>query len=223
MNKDNPLPPRMTRLGKAMRPVLQKLTTQIDMPVSRDSITANMTDLILRHMDALQVAANRLEKRIDDLMSEVVANETASDIDVYRTARRFEAVLDDLLADYQAIRALIVAGPDAKARDLLAGAYRHSLHEIRDWLGELVDVIADPMAAVMKRGLPTSGYVELPLTLTLTAAPEFDELERWPKDSPVTRRTPAKSELGFWGTVGIALIGLAIGDTLFGDHACRHD
>jgi len=50
---------------------------------------------------------------------------------------------------------LYVTRRHVEARDLLAGVYRHFLVEVRDWLVELVETLADPMVAVKKRGLPT--------------------------------------------------------------------
>ena len=102
----------------------------------------------------------------------------ARDADVYRTVSRLAASVDDLLADYLGVRALRAFGTDAGARNLLDGVYRHTLVEIRDWIAELVDVLADPLAALGKRGLPTSGEVGLPVSLTLTAAPQLVELSR---------------------------------------------
>ena len=112
---------------------------------------------------------------------------------------------------------------DLDERDLLAGVYRHLLTEIRNWMEELVEVIGDPLAAVKRRGLPTSGYVELPINLTLTEAPQLAELHDWLvpglRGAGNDRLPPArarKSGLGFCGTVAAAVLGFAIGDWLFG-------
>lgn len=232
MSDEPLLPHRITQLGKAMQPLLLKLKARIDKPVAKTSTTPDIAAFVSRHLDGLQDCANRLEIRIDGLMRDVVADETASDADVYLAVGRFEALLDDLLDAYHAIRTLFAVSADAEARDLLADVYRHTLVEIRDWLDELVDVIADPMAAVKKRGLPTRGYVELPLNLTLTAAPALAALVRWAQRESVSLALSGPSPnypvaknsgLGFWGTVGALALGWGIGETLFGDHDCRHD
>ena len=125
----------------------------------------------------------------------------------------------DLLAVYREVLALNPYGRDTQARDLLAGVYRHTLVEIRDWLEDLVETLADPIAVVRRRGLPTTGYVELPLTLTLTAAPELASLSHW-VGSNAGGAARRQSGLGFWGTVGALILGWGIGEALFGDDDC---
>ena len=232
MSDERVLPPRMTLLGEAMRPIWLKVRAQLDMPVQQASAVTGMGNVVSQHFDSLQNTIPRLEDRINRLMTDVVSNEEATDGEVYRAVGRFEAFLDDLLADHQAVRALKAYGADVEARDLLAGVYRHFLVEVRDWLGELVETLADPMAAVKKRGLPTSGHVELPLTLTLTAAPQLMGLSRWAERQSVSLsspqnstgyRAPRKSGLGFWGTVGVIVLGWGIGEALFGDDDCGCD
>lgn len=225
MSDEPLLPHRMTLLGEAMHPIWSDLETQIDMPVSQISgEIVDIAKLASHHLDALQGAMQRMEGRIDGLMTNVISNQSADDADVYRAVGRLESTIDDMLEHYRIIRALGVAGTDADARDLLADVYRHTLVEIRDWMEELVEVIADPMAAVVKRGLPTSGHVELPLSLTLTAAPALDLLSRWvERRSASLAQSATSSGLGFWGTVGAIALGWGIGDALFRDHDCRHD
>lgn len=131
---------------------------------------------------------------------------------------------DITIADQEAVRLLQLVR--FRTEEMLEHAYRHSLIEIRDWLHELVETLADPMATVHRRGLPTSGYVELPLTLELTAAPELAGLSRWAERqsgySGFSSSTSLnrKSGLGFWGTVGAVVLGWGIGEALFGDDDC---
>lgn len=232
MSDESLLPPRMTLLGEAMRPIWEKVKTEIDLRVPKTEAVVGMGDVVLQHSQSLQDSFPRLADRINRLMDDVVTNETAGDAEVYRAVGRFEAFLDDLLADYRSVRALNAYDDDVEARDLLAGVYRHALVEIRDWLAELVETLADPMAAVIKRGLPTTGHVELPLTLTLTAAPELGRLSRWaerhasalPRVGNYSNVPPArKSGLGVWGWVGAALLGWWIGGALAGDDDCGCD
>ena len=90
-------------------------------------------------------------------------------------------------------------------------------------MDELIEVIDDPLAAVRRRGTPTSGHVELPITLTLTAAPQLAELYDWleldllePGDYG-SRSAPAEKQgLGFLGTAAAVALGFGIGSWLFG-------
>lgn len=153
MSDEPLLPRRMTLLGEALHPIWLKLKVQIEMPVSRISTISNIAGFVSHHLDALQAAVERMEGRIDGLTTNVISNEGAGDADVYRAVGRVESTIDDMLEHYRSIRALGAGGTDAEARDLLADVYLHTLGEMRDWFGELVEMIADPMAAVAKRGL----------------------------------------------------------------------
>jgi len=213
------LPHRLTLLGEAMRPVLQNLETELDDSVEADTPVFDIAATVQHELAQLEKAVHRLAKRINDLMDDVASNEAASDSEVYRAASRFEAALQGILARYHGILSLDAYGTDIIVIDLLADVYRHSLIEIRDWLEELVETVADPMAAVRRRGLPTSGHVEIPLFLELTTAPELDELANWvelPSDYGASSSNRG-SGLGFWGTVGAVVLGWGIGDALFGN------
>lgn len=226
MSEESLVPRRLTLLGEAMRPIWQKLEAEIEQSAWSSTPVMDIVATVRHELAQLETAVHRLTERINDLMDEVVSNEAASDSDVYRAVGRFEAPLRDVLASYHGVQGLAAYGADAEARDLLASVYRHSLIEIRDWLGELVETLADPMAAVRRRGLPTSGYVELPLTLELTAAPELAGLSRWAERQggygvfSSSTSPNRKSGLGFWGTVGAVMLGWWIGEALFGDDDC---
>jgi hypothetical protein len=78
-----------------------------------------------------------------------------------------------LVTGLQSVCALNAKGVDPLVRNLLAGAYRHPLNEVRDWLVELMAAIDDPFTALQRRGLPTTGQIEIPITLKLTQAPQL--------------------------------------------------
>ena len=217
MTDEITLPPRLVCLGEAMAPVLGKL----DAALSEQSLPTvrigSIVDVIRGGLDALGRSMPRLSDQVNGLMTDVAANENVSDRDVYRAVGRFEGVLDEIISDYQKVSRQSAYGSDEEACELLAGTYRHSLQEIQEWLRDLVETLKDPLAALQRKGLPTTGYVEIPLTLTLTSAPELAGLQRWGEDHSVYT-PPAKSQgLGFWGTVGAIAIGWGIGEALFGD------
>lgn len=225
------LPHRVTLLGEAMRPLGRKISAELDMPVAPVADVYGINEIVSNHLEALQDIVQRVPDRLAGLMADVVENEEASDAEVYRAVGRFEASVDDLLAGYRGVCALLVFGTDAEARDLLAGVYRHTLEEVRGWIVELVDALADPLAALKKRGLPTSGMVELPLKLTLTAAPQLAALSRClrrqqaapglpPAQPPAAAAAPREAGLGFWGTVGTLILAWGLGDALFGGDDC---
>ena len=213
MNDEPLIPRRLSVLGEAMRPVWRKLVSEIDARSWPSTQVLDMVATVQHNLGQLESAVHRLTERINNLMCEVVTNDAASDSDVYRAVGRFEAPLRDMLANYHGVQSLAAYGADAEARDLLVNVYRHYLTEIHDWLHELVETLADPMAAVKRRGLPTSGYVEFPLILELTAAPGLTGLSRWAKRH-------SKTGLGFWGTVGAIFSEWGICMALFRNDDC---
>lgn len=220
MSDETMLPRRISLLGEAMSPVLVKLRTGIAQKVSATVPVGSMIDVISMSLNSLQGSVHRLNGQVNALMSDVVEKDDASDADVYRAVGRFEAFLDDLLSEYQGLKRLNAYGADIEGRDLLAGAYRHTLGEIQGWLQDLVETLADPKAVLRRKGLPTSGPVEIPLTLHLTGAPEMAALGRWGERQSGVFSSSRNSSLGFWGTVGVLALGWGIGNALFGDDDC---
>lgn len=202
------LPHRLTELGKSMRPVWVKTSGEIDAPSIRFTVPIDIATIAWRYTDAIQRAIGQISNQVNGLMTDIVSNESASDDDIHRAVGRLEARLDDLLANYKEILCLNTVGSNEEARMLLEGAYQHVIVEIGNWLKDVVDTLADPTAAARKRGISTTGNVELRLTLTLTAPPQCCELMLWVErrreQSSETVRVPKSSGLGFWGVVGLA-------------------
>lgn len=211
------LPHRLKVLGIAIQPLLWKVEREINAPVRVVTPVSDILNVIPRSLDPLQTAVSRLEARIQSLMTEVVSREAASDSDVYRAVGGLETHFDDLLAGYHGVRALDARSEDARAVELMAAIYRHTLVEMRDWLRTLVDVLADPIGALRRRGLPADGHIEIPIVLKLTTAPQLADLLRWAQERSPGGQIKGQSELGFWGTTAAVALGWGIGQALFGD------
>lgn len=219
MSDEPLLPPRMTQFGEAMRQVWKKLESDMDRHIAEREVDfdemEDMVDTVRDHLKNLRKLPRHLEKGLDRLMFRVVNNEAADLQTVDREVSRFEGMLDNLVADYHEVKSLEALGDDEEGRDLLADVYRHNLVEIRNWLGELVAALADPVAAARKRGLPATGRVELPLVLNLTAAPELEELVAWMQDNSKSVSVAAQpsrgSGLGLWGIAGAFFLGWWVG------------
>jgi hypothetical protein len=217
MTDEITLPPRLECLGDAMAPLLEKLNVALA-EKSLSMVPVNsIVDVIKSGLSDLGRSVHRLTDQVNALMTDVAAKENASDKDVYRAVGRFECVMDDLIKDYREICGQYAYGNDEEACDLLAETYRHSMREIQEWLQDLVNTLTDPIAALRRRGMPTSGAIEIPLTLTLTSAPELARLQRWGERHSIYTPPPKSQGLGFWGTVGAMAIGWGIGEALFGD------
>jgi hypothetical protein len=219
MTDEITLPPRLVCLGEAMAPVLEKLDAALAEQALPTVRVGSIVDVIRGGLAALGRSMPRLSDQVNGLMTDVAANESASDRDVYRAVGRFEGVLDEIISDYRRVCLHSAYGSDEEACGLLAGTYRHSMREIQVWLQDLVETLADPKEALHRKGLPTTGSIEIPLTLTLTSAPEMAGLQRWGERHSLysPSPTPTNQGLGFWGTVGAIAIGWGIGEAPFGD------
>ena len=221
MSTNVTLRPGIATLGEALRPLLLKLQAQMDAPVRRDLPVSDVAGEIADHLDEMGDTVSDLVARINSL-GELLSRK-GSTAGIHRRVGSLEVHIDTLLARYSEVRRWRAGASDRHARRLLAGAYRRLLTEIRDWMDELIETIDDPLAAVKRRGLPTSGDVEIPLTLTLTEAPELAELNDWLESELPGARSyypqPAPAEkpgLGFLGTVAAVALGFGIGSWLFG-------
>ena len=221
MSKSATLRPGVTALGEALRPMLSELQTQLDAPVRSGLRVSDAAGEVADHLDEMEDTLSALTAKVNTL-GELLSREGPV-AGIHRAAGGLEVHLDTLVARYSEVRRWRPSASDLSARALLAGVYLHLLTEIRSWMEELVEVIDDPLAAVKRCGFPTSGYVEIPITLTLTEAPQLAELHDWLErellgagDDRLQPAPARKSELGFCGTVAAAVLGFAIGGWLFG-------
>jgi len=179
MSDEYRLPHRVKTLGVALRPSLQGLEQGMRQSVRADVPVYNMLETVSHHLRSIGEDVSRLSVGVDTLMTDAIAFEAVSDAQVYRAVGRFDAHWDGLLTGLRSVLALNAKGVDLLARNLLEGVYRHLLNEICDWLADLIDTIADPFTALQKHGLPTTGPIEIPITLKLTQAPQLAGLLRW--------------------------------------------
>lgn len=188
-----PLPSRLLWLGEALRPVLRKLEVALAEPRLPTAPVSSMRQTVTEGRDALDATNTRLKAAVNGLMSGVVAREEVSEHEVYRAAWRVEVVLDVLMERYGKICRYCAKGRDEEACLLLMGLFRHSMRETHGWLQELVDTLTNPRAALLRKGLPTTGRVRITLPLTLSSAPEAEQLQRWLEEGakPLSVATPA--------------------------------
>lgn len=217
MTDEITLPSRLVCLGEAMAPVLGKLDAALAEPSVPTVRAVSIFDVVKDGTSVLSASIHRISDQMKGLMTDVVAKESVSDRDVCRVVGRFERVLDEIIDAYRTVNQQYCHGSDEEARVLLAGAFRHSMREIQVWLRDLVDTLANPNAALRRKGLPTTGTIEVELTLKLTPAPETAGLQRWVDRQKRDRQASENQGLGFWGTVGAIVIGWGIGEALFGD------
>ena len=199
MSSEPLLPPRVTRMGEALRPLLHKVREGAARSAPAESERVTL-DLLREHLHDLEMAVNRIVDAVDGMMNEVVAAEDAGDPEIYRAVARLESRVDDLQEGRARLLHAVADDTHEEGRSLLADTYVHLLGQIATWLEELVDFIADPIAAAKRKGLPTSGYVEVPFTLTVETPPQFREkFQAWTARVGTTERTAVDEWWEKWG------------------------
>lgn len=221
-------PPRMQLLGRCLRGPLAQLRGTLAAGANGVHPVADMLGRIREETAAMTLSSERLARAVDRLMRDVVAREAATDPDVYRAVGAFESDIDDLCERLRSISRCTASDADRPALDALVGCWRHVLAETEAWLSELIDTLADPTAALARRGLNRPGPVELTLALTLTSPPALQALNRWIEerrqqqeqiefdlalDVDIETRKSRKGCAGSvgWLVVGVGLIGVALG------------
>ena len=221
MNENYALPRPQRLLGEALRPVWQKVAAELEKPAQNDMPMRHSPETLRYGMEQLLLALARVAAGADMLSKEVFQNDAASDEAVQAAVARFDASLNGLLAGYAVVRGFAVQGEDVYPNHLLGRAYRHGLTQVCDWLHELTETLANPMAALCRRGLPEQGEVSIHLPLGLTPAPEMTELSNWMDETRRARLlAPPRQEsggTGFLGAVCAGVLGWGIGNALFGD------
>lgn len=220
-NSKTLLPPHVTLLGQALTPLLHRLEGRLADGTTAAKPGSGLADFA----DLAQETLSRFHESLERLVGEanrlggLVSASAASDAEVHRTAGRIEIVLDDLLGRYAALGQLQPEGVYAEGYELLLAALRRFLADIRDWLREVVDAIADPIAAVKKHGLPESGQVNLHLILTLEAPPELEAFNRWleEQEGQLAGYEPEPPrERSTWNGLVALVAGFALGGLFFG-------
>ncbi len=178
MSSEPLLPRRVVCMGEALRPLLSELKERADVLAADEAATPVTVEFLSFRLRTLCRAMTRLDGAVEAMMKEVIANEAADDADVYRTVARLGSRVDDLIDDCADLRQC-TEGELAEAARLLEGVYGELLDRIERWLEDFVESIADPEAAIERKGLPKSGYVKLPFHLSLDAPEQIAELQDW--------------------------------------------
>ena len=174
-SSDPILPPHVTLLGEALRPLLRKVEGRLGKPVRLIGPEKSFLNEGQHALHQLSDSVKKLDSEVNRVLNEVVSAADLPEAKVHRATGRFEMVLDELLDGYWELRVLRPYPAHKRGYELLLAVYRHALVQIQDWLLDVVECLAD----LKKKGLPTSGEVQLNLSLTFTSPPEQGELLDW--------------------------------------------
>gem|GEM_PF-3766739 len=193
---------------------LSELRRLLEQPISAHLSVLPVTfgdeeDWLQAGTRALDQAVRRICSGVDEGIGPAVL---AQPIDAPRLSRGFA----ELRQGVEELRGVVVMGEAlaqsgrsrAELGDCLRQAAEHNLSQVDAWLAELRAVLADPKTALRERGLPTSGEVELDLTLRLEPSPALERLREMVRasDEPAVVQKPGPC----WRFFKLAMAGLAL-------------
>lgn len=221
------VPPRMIFLGEGLKPVAKVLRKAIARKVISSGPEFVTIEDISRHMGVIGQGLTHLSSWLAYLTGSFIKDEKAGMSEAYRAAGRLEQVLSEFVDGYYEVKASHANSGSSEARALLLGVYRHHLRDICDWIEELVQVTANPMAAIQKLGIPSSDNVKLTVVLNMSSPPEMvklhvlaQRLQRPIGLAPLieqlpTHHAPQSSSPGVFGTIGALAFGIGITRAFF--------
>ena len=209
MSDDSPLSPTLRALCEAAERLLKKLPEGSERGQTPGSSVAAPADLVeamhdhaMRYHDLLGQIGDEIT-RLDYL----VGGEAAA-AEVFSSVGRIEVILNHTRGNLDEVLAWR-DDPKAKlVRGLLADMHRHLFDQIRGGLREMAEALREPVAALEKRGLPTTGEVTLRFHFEFTAPPQLAALEAWAKRQARRRQArPEEKSDDLWGCLGAVLLG----------------
>lgn len=169
-------PLRYRLLGQAFIPLRDTLVRRLASPPPAGEPVAEPMKWFPMQAERWQRHLKDGHRHVERICSEVLDNEHAGEAETQRAVGRFEAWVEAMLDDWDAVRGAWLPAGLGEFQSMFAAALRHNLVEISTWLEQLISVLIDPISELRRRGLPLEGHVCLNMTLELTGAPELDRL-----------------------------------------------
>ena len=199
----------MAVLGGALQPALRRVEAALDEPARPTGRGESFIAVGERTLGHLVDALEHLEKETE-LLHRALAPDLP-EAEIHRAVGRYEVVLDGLLQCHAELRQARPRAAHQRGHRLLVTAFRSMLIQIRDWLREVVDIGADPVQVLKRKGLPTSGHVTLDLTPQFTTPEEMDQFVAWADGQARAGKS------SFWNGIVAFAAGWFVGGLFLGD------
>ena len=180
MDSESILSRQTLALGECARPIASKLRRRMQSRPNRSERITDILSFVQNHLEQIGANVGQFTDELNQLGRLVAAADTPDNA-VHRGSARMEIRLERLLDDYDEVRRANPGVADSEGSRLLEKVYRDTLHQIRDWLDDLIECLNDPMGALEKRGLVYEEGKPVPITLDLDIVPPpaMKDLERW--------------------------------------------
>jgi len=169
--------PKVISLGKALAAVARNTRQAMTRMVRSSGHEFETLDGLLWHSGVIERTLSRLSVAFEGLTTDVLAKEDAGPMEAGRAAGRLEEVLSEFVNGYLDAKASDNGTDNSEARNLILGVYLHHLLELCEWMEEVAETVANPIAVLQARGVDESGNVTLWVNLNMTSPPEMAKLK----------------------------------------------
>lgn len=203
MSDDSPLSPTLRALCEAAGRLLTRFPEESEREETSGSSVAapaDLVDAICDHTERCHDLAGRLSDEFTRL--DYLLGGDAAAAEVFSSVGRIEVILNHTRKNLDEVRAWRNDPKADVVRGLLADMHRHLLKQIRMMLREITEALRDPVAALERRGLPTTGKVTLEFKFEITDSPQRAALDAWVE----REERGGEGSGGAWGCLGAVLL-----------------
>jgi hypothetical protein len=219
------LPPQLQIFLELIRPLRNSFRVRLAQSLPLPSLyVQDFPSYITEQLDLVNKQIQTLDKHFNGSLNAIVVRSDVKRENIQIEINKLDVTLSNLLSLYQDAVRHQVPLDCAEGQRLLRGTIRYFLTQAENWLDNIVDTLEDPVAACRKRGLPTSGRVELEMTLDMSPDVNLNDLQIWVKEYVRVKRGEIRAAqrnsaqgLGFFGTIAALWLGSEIIEHFFGD------
>ena len=180
MSDDSPLSPTLRALCEAAGRLLTRFPEGPEREQTSGGSVAAPADLLEATGDHAERYVDLLRQIEDEItrLDYLVGGEAAA-AEIFSSVGRIELILKHTRRNLDEVLAW---RDDPKVKlggELLAGMHRHLFDQIRGMTREMAEDLREPVAALERRGLPTTGKVTLHCEFEFTDPPQLAALEAW--------------------------------------------
>lgn len=179
MNGEDPtIPPHWEALSRALLPALKEVRLALQPGGGDGGLHPRGVD-VGACTQAFQQAVARLVSQVNQTLGGLAAAPDPTREEIERGTRAFHAGVEALTDLLPWARAIMGSGPQREGGRLLEAVIQDFLRQLEGWLTELVQTLADPLAALRRQGVTGESAPTLRLAFQAAPAPELEALVAW--------------------------------------------
>ena len=171
-----PIPRPLVVLREEFQAMSESLISRMGVIPPKSDLEVDVLDLSGEHVKKLSDHVHSFCEQIAQGLGTITYE---SDDHFRRIVDRLAKELNGILDGYDDVRSTTPQPDDFEGWKLLVGIYEDTLHQIRDWLTDVLEFLKDPVAGVEKRQIPADGNGHVNLLLEMRAPKQVHDLIDW--------------------------------------------